>query len=240
MPYRLLLASLCLVSLGACATLPPGPRNPQDRFESYNRFMYRVNNAVDKTVLLPTARGYVKVVPAPVRHGVDHFFSNLALPRTVINDTLQGKLRDAGSDTLRLTVNTVLGLGFFDPATRMGLEVHDEDFGQTLGKWGVPAGPYLMLPLLGPSTVRDGIGRVPDEYTSPRHYINDSTLKYSVAALDVVNTRAGLLDTETLLNQSFDPYAFLRNAWLKRREYLVRDGNVPEDNDPPADEAPAN
>jgi phospholipid-binding lipoprotein MlaA len=200
--------------------------------------IFRVNSAVDNAVVLPTARGYVRVVPAPVRLGVSHFFNNLSYPRTLINDALQGKLKDAGIDTLRLTLNTVLGLGFFDPATRLGLDAHEEDFGQTFGRWGVPAGPYLMLPVLGPSTLRDGIGRLPDEYTTGRHYIRDTTVKYSLAALDAVDTRARLMLAEPLLDQSFDRYAFVRNAWLKHREYLVRDGNVPDDFDSPVEEKP--
>jgi phospholipid-binding lipoprotein MlaA len=234
---RSVLSALCALSLAACATLPPGQRDPRDPLESYNRAMFRFNMAIDNAVVLPTTHGYLKVVPAPVRHGVTHFVSNLAYPRTVLNDALQGKLRDAGSDTARLTVNTVLGLGFFDPATRMGLEAHDEDFGQTLGKWGIPAGPYLVLPILGPSTVRDAVARLPDEYSTPRHYIRDKTLDYSLVALDAIDARVALLEAQPLIEQSFDKYAFVRNAWLKRREYLVRDGNVPDDTvDLPADE----
>jgi phospholipid-binding lipoprotein MlaA len=240
MLQRLLFALFCAASLAACATLPPGPRDPKDPFESYNRFMFRVNSAVDNAVVLPTVRGYVKVVPAPMRHGVSRFLNNISYPRTLINDALQGKVQAAGIDTARLTVNTVLGLGFFDPATRMGLEAHDEDFGQTLGRWGISAGPYLMLPVVGPSTVRDALGRVPDEYTTGRHYIQNSTQRYVVAVLDGIDARANLLEAQPLLEQSFDRYAFVRNAWLKRREYLVHDGDIPDDNDFPADGAPEN
>ena len=215
--------------LSGCVTVPESARDRRDPFQSYNRAMYKVNTAVDDKALRPTAKAYVRVVPQPVRRGITRFFGNLSYPRTLVNNLLQGKLRDAGSDTLRLTVNTVLGLGFFDPASQMGLEQHNEDFGQTLGKWGVSAGPYLVLPLLGPSTVRDGIGRVPDEYTTARHYIDNRTLKYSLAAIDIVDTRASLLDTDALLAKSFDSYAFMRNAWLQRREYLVHDGEVAEE-----------
>ena len=174
----------------------------------------------------------------PVQRGIGNFFGTISYPRTIVNDLLQAKFADCGNDTARLVVNTVLGLTVFDPATRMGLERHNEDFGQTLGKWGIPSGPYLMLPILGPSTVRDAIGRVPDEYSTARHYIKDSTVKWSLTALDAVAQRAVLLDAEGVTRETFDPYAFIRNAWLQRREFLVRDGNVDEpdfSDEPPAD-----
>jgi phospholipid-binding lipoprotein MlaA len=233
---RFTAGALCALCLTACSTLPDSTRDPHDRFEAYNRFMFKTNSAIDDHALLPITRAYVKVVAPQVRRGVSRFFNNLSYPRTLVNDALQGKLRAAGSDTVRLAVNTVLGLGFFDPATRLGLEAHSEDFGQTLGKWGVPAGPYLMLPVLGPSTLRDSFGRVPDELATGRYYIQDTALKYSLAALDGVDARASLLEANAVLDQSFDRYTFVRNAWLKRREYLVRDGNVPDETlEEPAD-----
>jgi phospholipid-binding lipoprotein MlaA len=225
---RLLTLALGATLLTACASIPGKP-DPRDRFERFNRAMFSFDQSLDRNVLLPVTRGYVKVVPKPARRGIAHFLTNITYPRTIVNDALQAKFADAGRDTLRLGINTILGLGFFDPATGMGLEQHDEDFGQTLGKWGVHSGSYLVLPLLGPSTVRDAIGRVPDEYTTGRHYIRDSTVRWSVAVIDVINTRAGLLDTDQVVNQSFDQYAFVRNAWLQRREYQVRDGDVPEE-----------
>jgi len=240
MSLRSFIAALLALTMAGCATLPPGPRDVRDPLERYNRSMFRVNDAIDRAALKPVARGYVRVVPRPVRTGINHFLTNLGYPRTVINDVLQGKLGDSGRDTARLVVNTALGLGFFDPATKMGLDLHNEDFGQTLGKWGVHSGPYLVLPLLGPSTVRDGLGRIPDEYSTPRHYINDATVRWGIIAVDVVDTRAGLLDTEGLLNQAFDRYQFVRNAWLQRREYQVRDGDVPAEDfgvDPAVDPA---
>jgi phospholipid-binding lipoprotein MlaA len=230
-----------LLTQTACAALPAdGQTGPRDRFERFNRSMYRFNTAADRLVLRPMARGYVRVLPQPVRRGIGNFLTNLAYPRTIVNELLQGKLADGARDATRLTINTVVGLGFFDPAMRIGLEQHDEDFGQTLGKWGVPAGPYLMLPLLGPSTVRDTVGRVPDEYTTARHYLQDPYARWGLAALEVVDTRAGLLATDAVLRESFDPYAFVRNAWLQRREFAVRDGQMPaEDLEPdtvPTDE----
>lgn len=238
MNFRILLLGTLALASTACVSLPAGaPRDTRDPFEPFNRSMYRVNRGIDKAVLLPAARGYVKVVPQPVRTGISHFLGNLAYPRTLANNVLQGKLRVAGSDVARLTVNTVLGLGFFDPATRMGLAAHNEDFGQTLGRWGVSPGPYLMLPLLGPSTLRDAVGRVPDEYATARHYISDTAVRWGLAGVDVLDTRARLLDTEQLLNESQDEYRFLRNAWLQRREYQVRDGRLapePDENEEPA------
>jgi phospholipid-binding lipoprotein MlaA len=228
MNCRILLLGALALATTACVSLPAGAaRDQRDPFESYNRAMYRANRAVDNAVLLPATRAYVKVVPQPLRTGVSHFLGNLSYPRTIVNNLLQGKLKDASSDVARLTVNTVLGLGFFDPASRMGLDAHNEDFGQTLGRWGLPAGPYLMLPVLGPSTVRDAVGRLPDEYTTARHYIKDTTVRWGVTTLDVLDLRAGLLDSERLLRESQDEYSFLRNAWLQRRNYLVHDGNVP-------------
>ncbi len=226
----------CLLASG-CASLPNGKPGPRDPLEGYNRWMFRVNDAVDRGVLKPAATAYVRVLPQPVRRGVSNFFGNLGYPRTVVNDLLQAKFADGTQDAARLLLNTVLGLGFFDPATRLGLDRHSEDFGQTLGRWGMPSGPYLMLPLLGPSTLRDAFGRVPDEYTTGRHYFKDSAVRLSLNALDAVSQRAALFDAENVTRESFDRYAFIRNVWLQRREFQVRDGNVDEpafDDEPPA------
>lgn len=230
---------LCLLASG-CATLPNGKPDRRDPLERYNRWMYGINDSVDRAVLKPVAQGYVRTVPQPVRRGVSNFFSTISYPRTIVNDFLQAKFVDGARDTARLVVNTVIGLTVFDPATHMGLERRNEDFGQTLGRWGMPAGPYLMLPLLGPSTVRDTLGRVPDEYTTARHYVTDSTAKWSMVTVDVVAQRAGLLDAEAVTRETFDPYAFIRNAWLERREFLVKDGNIepPDLTEEPAADAP--
>jgi phospholipid-binding lipoprotein MlaA len=218
------------ILLCACATLPPhSQRDDRDPLERYNRAIYGFNRTLDRHIALPVARGYVKIVPQPMRHGVYNFLTNLSYPRTAINNALQGKLKTAGSDVARFTVNTVLGLGFFDPATSMGLELHDEDFGQTLGYWGVPSGPYFMLPVLGPSSIRDTAGLVPDEFTTPRHYINANGMEWGILALDLIDSRASLLDTEELLKRSYDEYGFVRSAWFQRRNYLVHDGDVPEE-----------
>ncbi|MEP7313926.1 MAG: VacJ family lipoprotein, partial [Pseudomonadota bacterium] len=186
----------------------------------------------------PIAVGYVKITPRPIRQGVSNFLANLSYPVVIVNDLLQAKPKQFARDTARLVVNTTVGIGgLFDPASGWGLAANDEDLGQTFGKWGVGAGSYLMLPVLGPTTVRDGVGRVGDYFAEPRSYINDSTVRYSLTALDLVDTRAGLLETDAVMNRSFDPYAFVRNAYLQRRLFLVTDGNVPEE-EFPEDDAP--
>jgi phospholipid-binding lipoprotein MlaA len=221
---------LVLLALTGCASIPGGqPPDPRDRFERFNRGVYKFNDALDRGVARPVARAYVKVTPRPVRTGVTNFFANLTSPTTIVNQLLQGKLRGFGTDTTRLVVNSVFGLGgLFDPATKMGLEAGDEDFGQTLGRWGLSSGPYLVLPVLGPSSIRDGVGEVADRFSDPRSYLEDDVTRYGLTVFGLVNTRARLLDTDAVLARSFDPYAFVRNAYLQRRQFQVYDGNPPE------------
>lgn len=223
------LAFCCLLVTG-CASTPAGRTDPRDPFERVNRAVFKFNDAIDRTVARPVARAYRKVTPDPVETGVSNFMDNITYPIVIVNDLLQGKFGAAARDTGRFLLNTTLGVGgVFDPATAVGLEENNEDFGQTLGVWGVPPGPYLMLPFLGPSTVRDGIGQIADEYSDPRNYIERDAIRYSILALRVVDTRARLLDADAALDRAFDRYAFVRNAYLQRREYLVRDGDVPEE-----------
>lgn len=224
--HRLLAWLAAAVLLGGCATLPPGKRDVHDPLERTNRAVFKFNRAADKAVLRPAAKVWQALVPRPIRTGLGNFSNNLGYPTTILNEYLQGKGRDGTADVARLVVNTVFGLGFFDPASHIGLPRHNEDFGQTLGKWGVHSGPYLMLPLLGPSTVRDTPTRVVDAYTSGGQYLNDQYLRWSLAAASTLEIRAELLATDGMLESSFDPYVLTRNAWLKRREYEVRDGNV--------------
>jgi phospholipid-binding lipoprotein MlaA len=227
-------ATAAVLLLAGCATVPNGKPDPRDPFERVNRSIYGFNNALDHAIVRPAARGWRAVMPKPIRRGLSNFFTNLAYPGTVINDFLQGKFSQGGQDFTRLLINTVFGLGFFDPATRDGLELHDEDFGQTLGKWGVPAGPYIMLPVFGPSSVRDAPMRLADDYTNVRHYISDPWVQWGMWGIEHLEVRASLLDLDAALDRSFDPYALIRNAWIQRREYLVRDGNMPDE--PPEDE----
>lgn len=231
MGAKIIIQGLAMASLlSACAALPPGERDPRDRFERANRAVYRFNDALDRGVAKPVAKAYVKVTPAPVRTGFGNFFRNLTYPTVIINDLLQLKPKAFAASTGRLVVNTTLGIGgLFDPASQMGLPAGDEDFGQTLGRWGVPAGPYVVLPLFGPSTVRDTVGFVGDQFTDPKTYIDNNYVYYGLTGMSLVDQRAELLATEDVLQRSYDPYAFMRNAYLQRREYQVKDGNVPEE-----------
>jgi phospholipid-binding lipoprotein MlaA len=244
MMIRVTTAAMAAVFLLAgCASLPNGKADPRDPFERANRSIYKFNNAADRAVFRPAARAWKTTVPQPVRHGLANFVANLAYPGTIINDLLQGKFTQGGHDFTRLLINTVFGFGFFDPASSAGLERHDEDFGQTLGKWGVPAGPYLMLPIFGPSSVRDAPARLADDYTSARHYISDPYVNWGLWAIDKLEVRASLLSLDAALDRTFDPYAFIRNAWIQRREYEVRDGEAADDNpdaetDPDAESPP--
>jgi phospholipid-binding lipoprotein MlaA len=221
--FALALALLC----AGCATVPSGKPDPRDPWERFNRTSFAINDALDRAALKPAAKAYKKVTPRIVRTGISNFISNLDTIPTVVNDVLQGKMRQAGQDSARFLMNSTLGLGgLFDPASAAGLERNDEDFGQTLGKWGVKSGPYLMLPLLGPSTVRDSFGRLADQYTHPVNYLEDDSTRYLIRAVDVLDMRAGLLDLDAQLEKSYDRYAFVRSAWLQRREYMVTDGNI--------------
>jgi phospholipid-binding lipoprotein MlaA len=220
--------------------LPSGAKpDPRDRFERLNRSIYLFNVKVDHAVLRPAARAYVKITPRPVRTGVSNFMSNLTYTTTIINDFLQGQWRDGASDTTRIVVNTLFGLGgIFDVATPSGLDRHRADFGQTMGKWGVHSGPYVMLPFLGPSTVRDAIGLLSDEYTTIRAYIVDPYVRWGLFSLDTVDHRAGLLDEDKILDRSYDPYAFIRNVWLQRRDYQIHGDQPPEEQFPdPGDDS---
>ncbi|MBC8025474.1 MAG: VacJ family lipoprotein [Steroidobacteraceae bacterium] len=219
----LALALLC----AGCATVPSGKPDPRDPWERFNRTSFAVNDALDRAALKPVAKAYKKVTPRFMRTGINNFFSNLDNISTVINDVLQGKGKQAGRDSARFLMNSTLGLGgLFDPATAAGLEKNDEDFGQTLGKWGVKSGPYLMLPVLGPSTLRDSIARFPEQYTNPVQYLEDDSTRFIITGIGVIDMRAGLLDLDAQIEKSYDKYAFIRNAWLQRREYQVTDGNV--------------
>ena len=216
------------------AVLPAAPAaaaaKPNDPLEKLNRATYAFNDAFDRMLARPAARAYKAAVPVPARNAVSNFFGNLYYPVVIINQALQGKLKTAGSDTARFIVNSVVGIGgFLDPATRWGFASHDEDFGQTLGWWGVPAGPYLVLPALGPSDFRDAPSVLADRYLSPTYYQNSRALEYGLFVMSELDKRTQLLATDAALKAAFDPYTFIRNAYITRREYLVHDGNVPEE-----------
>jgi phospholipid-binding lipoprotein MlaA len=226
-------------ALSGCVTLNHSPP-PQDPWESWNRGVYRVNDKVDRAVVKPIARTYVRAVPAPARTGVSNFFANLRTTTVMINDALQGKFGAAANDLARFVVNTTVGVGgLLDPASQMGLDKNDEDFGQTLGHWGVHPGPFVEIPILGPSDVRDGSGRVVDIFTGPTHYIHNNWVSYGLYGVSALDVRAGLLSLDETLQKVFDPYAFVRDAYLQRRAYLVSDGKGTDEVlvDPGADDA---
>ena len=208
--------------------------DPKDPLQAYNRVMFAFNERADKYALKPVAKAYRFITPKPVQFVVGNFFSNLGDLWTGFNNLLQGKGKAAASDTARFFVNSTLGfLGFADVATEMGLEKHNEDLGQTLGWWGVPSGPYFVIPLLGPSTIRDATSRLVDVYGQPYMWQDGhEALKWSLWTVDKVHTRASLLDAEGALNDAaLDKYTLMRDGWLARRRNQVYDGDPPDEDD---------
>lgn len=222
---------LCLMFLPGCATIE-GPPNPDDPFESFNRSMYAFNEKVDEYVLKPVAKGYKAVTPDPVDKGITNFFNNLDDILVFFNNLLQLKIDQALEDTARIVFNTTFGLlGFIDVATEFGIEKNNEDFGQTLGYWGVESGPYLVLPILGPSSIRDGAGLVIDRTALDVVY-DDMSLQHQLdfLAVEIIDKRADLLEAKDIVDETApDPYAFIRDAWKQRRQNLVYDGNPPDE-----------
>jgi len=210
--------------------------NPRDPYESLNRKVFEFNDKLDANVLKPVAETYQKVVPSMVRSGVSNALGNLGDVWSTVNQLLQGKVGNAGEMTFRVLTNTVFGIGgLMDPATELGMERRSEDFGQTLGRWGVPPGPYVVLPLLGSSTARDTAATPVDMYASLDTQLTSGTsATLGVSVLKVVNTRANLLGASQLLDQiALDRYSFIRDAYLARRRSQVYDGNPPDDDDTP-------
>ncbi|WP_236250444.1 VacJ family lipoprotein [Microbulbifer sp. ALW1] len=205
---------------------------PEDRdpWEGFNRAMFRFNDTADRWFLKPVAISYRQVTPIFVQSGVTNFFSNLHEVNNVLNDVLQWKWGQAGNDTGRFLINSTIGIaGLFDVAQHMGLEPSDgEDFGQTLAVWGVPSGPYLVIPMMGPSTVRDVPGEVVEWYTNPLTYVDENSVEYTLKMVDVIQTRASLLQAEALVQQG-DRYVLMRDAYLQRREFLINDGEQEDD-----------
>jgi phospholipid-binding lipoprotein MlaA len=213
----------------ACATTAPGVgSDPRDPYENYNRSMFTFNKTIDDNVLKPVATGYVNVVPAVVREAIGNFFANIGDVWTAANNYMQGKPKDGTTDLVRVIFNSTIGIaGLIDVATPMGLPKHEEDFGQTLGVWGAKSGPYFVLPLFGPSTVRDALAKPVDLYADPLTASNDVPVraKNTGRALRLVDDRAAVLDSTAILEgAALDPYQFFRDAYLQRRESRVRDG----------------
>jgi len=233
---KLIFAVFLLVLLGACASAPqsssseePEMEKPVDRFEGFNRTVFSFNDTIDRWLLKPVAKGYDWILPDPVQASVGNFFDNIGEVPSIINSSLQWKWERAAHDTGRLLVNSTVGvLGLFDVASKTGLDKKDpESFNQTLAEWGVPRGSYLVLPFLGPSTVR-GTGALPAEWvTNPIQYLASSNAQLGANVVTIVHDRAELLDAEDLI--SGDRYLFIREAYLQRLDYLENDGQVSDD-----------
>lgn len=193
------------------------PDSVKDPFEHFNRKIYSFNMKLDQYILLPVARTYKKVVPTPVRHGVTNFFINLSMPWTAVNNLLQGHPGTSVESLSRFVINTATTLGFYDTATYLGIERSDEDFGLTLGKWGIGSGPYLMLPFLGPSTVRDTLSRAVDQFGAPQNYINNTWESIGLTGIKFVDLRARLIGLETFVQG--DQYTLLRDVYLQKRQF---------------------
>lgn len=207
-----------VIALSGCTST-----RADDPLESLNRTVYAFNDKADRWVLKPMAWGYATVTPQPLQQGVLNVFSNLADPFIALNNLLQCKPREAGSDMLRFLLNSTIGVaGLFDPAGKAGFEKHREDFGQTLGAWGVPAGPYLIIPFWGPSSPRDGIGDLIGGFALVPRYFSNVRARNIAVGVWIVSKRAQLLQAETLVTG--DRYSFIRDAYRQRREFLVNDG----------------
>jgi phospholipid-binding lipoprotein MlaA len=232
---RLAGVALLVLLAGGCATLPPNAgQDPRDPWEKFNRNVFEFNEGFDEAILKPIAELWLEL-PAGLRECFSNAFFNLRGPSIAINNTLQGKPEAAVSDVGRFVVNTIWGLGgCFDPASDLGLERHEEDFGQTLGVWGFEPGPFLVIPFLGPSNVRDAVGILGVEpFLDLNFYIDEPALEYSIFALRIVNARAELLQTGRLIDAAaLDRYSFIRDAFLQRRRSLIYDGNPPREIDP--------
>ena len=224
-------AAALVAALAGCAST--AERDPRDPFEPLNRGIYRFNDTVDQAIAQPVARTYRRVVPGEIRDRVRNFFGNIGDFFIGVNNFLQGKFEDGVSDWARVAFNTTVGLfGIHDIASDMGYEKHNEDFGQTFGRWGAGPGPYLVLPLLGSSDLRDGIGTGIDIYADPLGEVRPYHLQYGLWALRFTQLRADLLDASRILEEAaLDKYVFQRDAYLQRRRSLVYDGQPPREKD---------
>lgn len=220
------MASWAMLLAGqACA------QDPRDPIEGFNRAVFAFNEGLDTFLIRPVAQGYDAVLPSPVRTGVGNFYNNIGDLFVSVNSLLQGKPGDAVGDASRFVFNSTFGIaGIFDVASEMGIEKHDEDFGQTLGRWGAGPGPYLVLPVYGPRNVRDAAGLVLDASTDPVGGIDHVPTRNTLTALRLVNQRANLLPADKIIEEAaLDKYSYLRDAYLQRRQSLVFDGRPPRE-----------
>jgi len=215
--------------LGGCAT----SGNPKDPIEGFNRAVFAFNDGIDTVIVRPIAQGYDTALPTPVKTGVSNFFGNIADLFIAVNNLLQGKVPEAAGDAGRVAINSTIGiLGIIDWATDMGLEKHDEDFGQTLGRWGVGNGAYVVVPFFGPNTVRDTAGLVLDVQADPVSRYPRVAVRNALRAVRGISDRAALLPADKLIEEAaLDKYSYIRDAYLQRRRNKVYDGNAPREPD---------
>ena len=232
--WRLLFAAVLGILAGCAST---GERDPRDPWEPLNRKIYSFNDTLDAYVARPVATGYQKAVPSEIRERVRNFFGNVGDVFIGVNNFLQGKFEDGVSDWARVAFNTTVGLfGLHDVATDMGYEKHNEDFGQTFGRWGAGSGPYVILPILGSSTLRDTFGWGVDFYTDPLNETKPFEAHWGLVTLRLIQTRADLLDASRILEEAaLDKYTFQRDAYLQRRRSLIYDGRPPREKEPEDD-----
>ncbi len=219
---------LALSCSGCASTGARSDGEVNDPLERTNRAIFRFNRSADKYLLRPVATGYHNITPDPLERSISRFFVNLSSPIVIVSDLLQGKFKQAGADTGRFLLNSTIGvLGFLDVATHVGLEYHEEDIGQAFGRWGIDQGPYLMVPIFGPFTLRDGFGRVLELPLELLDQVDDRSTRNSLILIYYIDKRMRLLAGDDALENAFDPYIFLRDAYLQRRRYLVYDGDPP-------------
>lgn len=226
---HLIIATSLLVTLSGCGTKER--HNPKDPWEGYNRAIFSFNEGVDRALIKPVAKGYDTIIPGPINTIITNFFNNIGDVPIAINNLLQGKVMESASDLGRVILNSTLGIcGLIDVATGMTLEKHDEDFGQTFAHWGIGNGPYFMLPLIGPSTIRDSFGLVADWNTDPLLYVHPYRVRDSLSGLRQIDKRADLLTAEKVIDAgAIDKYRYLREAYFQRRNYLIYDGMPPRE-----------
>jgi phospholipid-binding lipoprotein MlaA len=228
-------ALLCVALIANGCASAPGRTTPDDPLQGLNRGVFKFNDTLDRAAVKPIAKGYKKVVPGFVRAGIGNFLSNIEYPVTIVNEFLQGKPANGFRGLGRFVLNSTLGVaGILDVGTPVGLEATDEDFGQTLAVWGVKSGPFVMLPFFGPSSLRDAPSRIVDYFLTPLSYTDDVhdpeipwEAEWGERVLDAVHSRAELLTVDQTLQRTFDQYAFVRDAWVQQREFVIFDGNPP-------------
>jgi phospholipid-binding lipoprotein MlaA len=234
-PRRLVALWFAAGALGGCASTPGSPGDP---WEGANRAVFSFNEGVDKALIRPVAEGYTDVMPEFVRTCIENFFSNFNDAWSTVNLLLQAKPGAALEMGMRFSANTVFGFGGFFNVAGAGIERRQEDLGQTLGRWGMPPGPYLVLPILGPSTLRDTTGLILDIQAVPESFLDRGAGRYALGALHVISVRANLLPATRALDQlALDKYLLVRDGYLARRRNLVYDGNPPDEPETPDNDA---